>query len=133
MNSAIAVDRVVNELDHARLQKIGVKGMPSDLADLLENADLVAPRAISGDRVSMYSLVEVQDSRSASKQKLTLCYPEDAEPANGFISVLSPVGTSLLGLKVGSTATWRSPTGEKCQLKVLRILFQPEASGDYIT
>lgn len=133
MNFANAVGRLVNELDHARLRKIGPERLTPELTAILENADLVPPQLIRADRVTMYSMVEVQDSRSAYKQRLTLCYPEDTDAANGFISVLSPVGTCLLGLKVGASATWLSPLGEECQLKVLGVLFQPEASGDYTT
>lgn len=107
--------------------------MPAELADCLELADLVSSRDMHPDRVSMYSQVEIEDSKSSVRQKLVLCYPADAEPAQGFISVLSPVGASLLGLRLGSTASWKTPNGEECRATVTAILFQPEASGDYTT
>ncbi|MFO1333096.1 MAG: GreA/GreB family elongation factor, partial [Rubrivivax sp.] len=46
--------------------------------------------------------------------------------------VLSPVGSSLLGLQVGDVAQWRTPTGEAKAAEVVAVLFQPEASGDYV-
>lgn len=67
------------------------------------------------------------------ERTLTICYPGDAEPTLGFISVLSPVGASLLGLSVGATAHWHTPTGDVCTAEVAALLFQPEASGDYTT
>jgi regulator of nucleoside diphosphate kinase len=63
-------------------------------------------------------------------QVVTLCYPQDAEPAAGFISVLSPVGISLLGLRA-DVARWQTPHGEECAAVIECIQFQPEASGDY--
>jgi regulator of nucleoside diphosphate kinase len=88
---------------------------------------------MSPDVVTMYSQVLLCDPRTGRQRKLTLCYPSDAEPAAGFVSVLSPVGSSLLGLRVGATARWRTPLGDTVEAEVLAILFQPEASGDYTT
>ena len=45
--------------------------------------------------------------------------------------MLSPVGSALLGLRVGSVARWRTPSGEDKVAEILGILFQPESSGDY--
>jgi regulator of nucleoside diphosphate kinase len=81
----------------------------------------------------MYSRVELVDVHTHRRQVLTICYPQDAEPAAGFISVLSPVGISLLGLKVGDVAKWHTPHGEECAAVVEGIQFQPEATGDYVT
>ena len=79
----------------------------------------------------MYSLVEVEDLHTGRRQQLTVCYPGDAEAAAGFVSVMSPVGSSLLGLKTGSIARWQTPSGEQGAAQIVSILFQPEASGDY--
>ena len=79
----------------------------------------------------MNSQVLVEDVANRRARKLTLCYPQDAEPAAGFISVLSPVGTGLLGLQVGATARWRNPLGGDAAAEVIAVLFQPEAIGDY--
>jgi regulator of nucleoside diphosphate kinase len=47
------------------------------------------------------------------------------------VSVLSPVGSALLGLRVGSIARWSTPAGDEKAAEILAILFQPESSGDY--
>ncbi len=133
MCSMATTDRTITELDFVRLKKLGGGDMPPEISDCIELAELVAPRDIQPDRVSMYSQVEIEDSGSGVRQKLVLCYPADAEPAAGFISVLSPVGASLLGLRLGSVASWKTPNGEACSARVTAILFQPEASGDYTT
>ena len=45
---------------------------------------------------------------------------------------MSPVGASLLGQTVGSVARWSTPAGDERAAEVVAILFQPEASGDYV-
>jgi hypothetical protein len=72
------------------------------------------------DVVTMYSQVLLQDTRSGQRNTLTLCYPADAEPAVGFVSVLSPVGSALLGLRVGST---RREHPASCQRDGARLIF----------
>jgi regulator of nucleoside diphosphate kinase len=47
--------------------------------------------------------------------------------------VLSPVGMSLIGLRLGATAKWRTPGGEEGSAQIAEILYQPEASGEYTT
>jgi regulator of nucleoside diphosphate kinase len=81
----------------------------------------------------MYALVEIEDLPTQHRQKLVVCYPGDAEPGAGFVSVLSPVGMGLLCLKAGETARWHTPGGAEAAARVVAILFQPEASGDYTT
>ena len=81
----------------------------------------------------MNSVVQVLDPRSGRTQDLTLCYPAEAQAEQGRISVLSPVGLSLLGRAVGSAAVWQTGAvaagGAPLQIQALR--YQPEASGDF--
>jgi regulator of nucleoside diphosphate kinase len=79
----------------------------------------------------MYTQVVLRDVESGGQSKLVLCYPADAEPAAGFVSVLSPLGASMLGLGVGAVARWLTPAGEERAAEILSILFEPESSGDY--
>jgi regulator of nucleoside diphosphate kinase len=132
MFAAMTGERTLTELDFARLMLRGGQ-LPAELESSFEFPRVVASRDIPADVITMYSQVEIVDPLSQRRQKLTICYPRDAEPALGFISVLSPVGASLLGLSVGATAHWRTPTGDLCTAEVAALLFQPEASGDYTT
>src|SRR5690606_26184207 len=131
MSAILSGERVLTELDFARLARLDDGRLPDDLAAGLAAADLTASREVPADVVTMYSQVVIRHGGTGTRQKLTLCYPEDAEPAEGFISVLSPVGTSLLGLRVGATARWQTPHGDERCATIESILFQPEASGDY--
>lgn len=129
--STLSVERTLTELDFARLSKLAHNNAPQWVTDLLDGVDILDAREVSSDTVTMYSTVECQDLNSGRRQQLTVCYPNDAEPAIGFVSVLSPVGCSLLGLRVGDVARWKMPSGEDGGAQVLSVLFQPEASGDY--
>ena len=126
-------DRVVTELDFVRLHKLGTQRMPAGFPDALDLAEQVPSPQVPPDVVTMYSQIEILEDGDPQPRRITLCYPDDAEPAQGFISVLSPVGASLLGLRVGAQADWLTPWGEPRTARVLAILFQPEASGDYTT
>jgi regulator of nucleoside diphosphate kinase len=126
-------ERLLTELDFVRLNKLRGGNFPHELVDVLDSLDLVASREVPPDTVTMYSQVIVEDLVSGKRQKLTLCYPVDAEPEQGFISVLSPVGAALLGQRVGAIARWQTPAGQACAAEVSTLLFQPEASGDYTT
>ena len=59
----------------------------------------------------------------------SLVYPEEEAPLLGKVSVLSPMGTALLGARVGDEVCWVAPDGPVAAT-VMRMLYQPEAAGD---
>lgn len=126
-------ERTLTELDFVRLNKLTGGHPPPALADLLDVADVLPSREVPADIVTMYAQVEIEDLPTRHRHKLVVCYPVDAAPSAGFISVLSPVGMGLLGLKAGATARWHTPGGEENTARVVAVVFQPEASGDYTT
>ena len=131
--------RTITDLDHVRifnlLRRQGTAGQsPAQaeaLAELIDAADQVPPQQIAGDIVTLYSALRVSDADGATARRPTLCYPAAADVAQGMISVLSPLGTALLGLRVGELARWRGIDGKPAELRLLAIEYQPEASGDY--
>ena len=129
--------RVLTELDHIRISKLLQRpGLSPDIAagvdDLIHSAELISSYQVPANVVTMYSQVLIADGQTGEERKLTLCYPHDADVAAGFVSVLSPVGAGLLGLKKGRLARWRTPDGATATAKIVDILFQPEESGDYL-
>ena len=50
-----------------------------------------------------------------------LVYPAQADIAQGRISVLTPVGTALIGLRAGQSITWRTRDGRKQVLTIVRV------------
>lgn len=134
METQSLAERTLTEIDHVRLIRLAsVSSTHASEAvqEVLDNCDLVPSAEVPSNVVTMYTQVLLQDDTGAAPQRVTLCYPGDAEPAEGFISVLSPLGTSLLGLRVGDIARWSTPAGAQREARVLEVLFQPEATGDY--
>ncbi len=139
MSSVLDFERTLTDLDHVRLKSLIRRNLPDRLSssrthqieDTLDACAVVPARRVSPDVVTMYSQVLLLDRASGERTRVTLCYPADAEPSEGFISVLSPLGWSLLGMRVGQLARWSTPSGSERTAEVLAILFQPEASGDY--
>ncbi|GAA6130388.1 nucleoside diphosphate kinase regulator [Halopseudomonas sabulinigri] len=133
MNKSPAI--VMTRLDVQRLEKV-LDNMqaPLDLLEALEDevlrARVVSHKRIASDVVTMNSTVRFSDEASEREFVLTLVYPEQAGRP-GTISILAPVGIALLGLKVGQSINWQGPQGRPLKLKIMDILYQPEASGDY--
>jgi regulator of nucleoside diphosphate kinase len=78
----------------------------------------------------MNSSIEVRDLDSGEIYDFELCYHRDADGCNGKLSVLAPLGLALLGTRVGDIVEWPVPAGMR-RLKILKVLYQPEAAGDW--
>ena len=78
----------------------------------------------------MNSTVVLTDLDTREEETYTLVYPENADTAQGKVSILAPIGTAMLGYRVGDVFEWEVPAGKR-RLKVEKIVYQPEASGDY--
>jgi regulator of nucleoside diphosphate kinase len=138
MNTPIPGERTLTELDHVRIAALLRRAPASlDVQALVDEADLVASRDVAPDVVTMYSQVVVADVEGAdvgaARRALAVCYPPDADPDAGFLSVLSPLGAALVGRRVGDRVRWATPDGATHEAEVVAVLFQPEASGDYTT
>ena len=134
METQSPIERTLTQIDYARLTRLAPlseREAYGAVQALLENSDLVASAIVPATVVTMYTQVLLQGDAGTAPYKVTLCYPDDAEPSQGFISVLSPLGASLLGLRVGDVARWRTPFGGERKARIVEVLFQPEANGDY--
>jgi regulator of nucleoside diphosphate kinase len=113
--------------DHERLSglvRAAMNNMPdmaSGLADEIERAHVMAKGRHPIDVVSMGSEVKFRDDTSGKIQKVFLVYPGQADISQDKISVLTPIGTALIGLQVGSSITWETRTGELKRLTVLEV------------
>lgn len=130
----------ITEVDRQRLEKLVEVAGERDrllshenlrrLEHELERAETVAPEDVPGDVITMRSKVRLRDLNTGEGMIYTLAFPTEANYGEGKISVLAPVGTAMLGYRVGDTIEWQVPSGLR-RLKVMEILYQPEAAGDY--
>ena len=128
-------ERMLTKADHVRLRRLAAQLQPAAsqaVRPLLERSYLVPSPAIPASVITMHTQVLLQDDFRGESSRITLCYPADAEPARGFVSVLSPMGGSLVGAAGGDVVRWRTVGGEHRASRVVEVLFQPEAQGDYV-
>lgn len=126
---------IITAPDHARLSDMIAFGNLSQrehgeahaLEAELERAEIVAPDAVPPDVITMNSRAELLDIDTGERMEFTLVFPDEADVAEGKISVLAPVGTGMLGYRVGDTFERRAPYGTR-RLKVIAVSFQPEAA-----
>ncbi|MDC9594483.1 nucleoside diphosphate kinase regulator [Xenorhabdus sp. IM139775] len=128
---------MINELDAERLDSLLEQSafantrIADALNEELDRAEIVAPADIPADVVTMNSEIRFIDLGSNEERVRTLVYPAALQDSTQHLSVMAPLGAALLGLRVNDEITWQLPNGEKTRLKVLEILYQPEAAGEY--
>lgn len=109
-------------------QAMGPSDYLEGLQAELERAEVVDPEGVPRNVVTMNSTVKLRDLSTDEIETYTLVFPERADIANDKLSVLAPVGTAILGQRVGDVLRWRVPGGWR-RFKVERVLYQPEREG----
>ena len=89
----------------------------------LERAFVVPEDAIPAGVVTLYSHVRYHDEHAGVTRRIQIVLPQDADVAQGKVSVLAPVGAALLGLEVGQVIDWTFPAGEMRRLRVEEVLY----------
>ena len=96
----------------------------------MEHARVVAPAAVPADVITMNSRARLRDLETGEEVTYTLVFPSQASIDDGRISVVAPIGTAMLGHRVGDVFEWEVPAGS-VRYKVEAVLYQPEAAGQY--
>jgi regulator of nucleoside diphosphate kinase len=96
----------------------------------LEHACVVAPANVPPDVITMNSKARLRDLDTGEEMVFTLVFPSNASIEHDKISVVAPIGTAMLGQRVGDEFEWEVPAGS-VRLRVEEVLYQPEAAGDY--
>ena len=132
-------DIIITELDYTRLcntinlsrqkQSSEFKNIEA-LGSEIKRAKKVDSKKITPEVITMNSLFEVSDLDNNRLMELKLVYPAEADFNKGHISVLSPLGSALIGYKIGDTISFDVPKGKK-SVRINKILYQPEANGEF--
>ena len=104
----------------ARAAASRMPDVASVLTEELARARVLAERRLE-QTVCMGSEVEFRDDTTGKIQTVTLVYPGDADISQRRISVLTPVGTALIGLSAGDSITWETRSGDVKRLTVLQV------------
>lgn len=116
-------DIIITTTDLERLRPL-LDLHDSPAAELLDaelhRARIVEPERVPTDVVTMNSEVVYEDCETSATRTVRVVFPKDADADRGRISVLAPIGSALLGLRVGQSITWRVPNGTK-RLRVVDV------------
>mgnify|MGYP000953017024 CR=1 FL=1 len=129
----------VTDYDMERLQKL-IEGTQhwnqkdreylAHLEEELERAVVVASNKMPPNVVTMNTQLQVRDLGSGQEMSVQLVFPSEADFEKGKISILAPIGTAIIGYREGDIVEWKVPAGTR-RLKIEKIVYQPEAAGDY--
>lgn len=125
---------VISTLDMERLEAL-LDSLPAAQARAQEallaelaRADVVEPHDMPADVVTMNSRVRfVLDD--GEEFDMSLAYPKDMDGGADKLSILTPVGNALLGLRAGESITWARPDGTPFAVTVRDVVYQPEREG----
>ncbi len=103
----------------ARLALLSVERRMRYLTKRIDSAIVQAPENRPRDRVGFGATVEVLDEDGA-RHRFVIVGEDEADPARGLISWVSPLARALLDSEVGDEVRWRRPKGDAA-LEIVRI------------
>lgn len=113
--------------DHSRLRLLVSAAMHTRSSAALEKlrgelnrATILDPSAVPPDVVTMGAHVRFEDLSTGEIEAYTLTFPDRADIAQGRLSILTPVGTALIGYREGDIVEWPTPGGVR-RLKIHRV------------
>lgn len=125
----------ISSLDLERIENLMMsdrfRNLPqiASLQEELERAAIVEPQEMPPNVITMNSKARFADEATKEEFELTLAYP-DAAGGDDKVSIFAPIGSALLGLSEGQSISWQVPGGRR-QLRVLKVVSQPEAQGQF--
>jgi regulator of nucleoside diphosphate kinase len=128
---------IISSLDLQRLERL-LESQPAEaraayaaLMEELERATVVDPGAMPPTVVTMNSSVRFRTEPDGKEFERTLVYPGGVDGSAEKVSVLAPIGSAMLGLSVGDSIEWPAPRGGTMTVRIMEILYQPEAAGEF--
>ena len=129
----------MTELDAVRLKNLIIscrndkKTDTKNLQFLLNEigrAEITKSKQIAPDIVTMNCIIEIYNYQSNKDLTVKLVYPTEADYKTGNVSILSPLGSALLGYREGDRVCFDAPGGN-VEVYITSITYQPEANGQY--
>jgi regulator of nucleoside diphosphate kinase len=105
-------------------------GFRDRLERRLAAAEVIDRGSVPRSLVTMNSLVGLRDVAINQKFSCTLVYPDEADVVKHKVSVAVPLGTGMLGARVGDMIQCTTPSGTR-SLRIEHVFYQPEAARDF--
>lgn len=122
--------RIYKAITDAKNSKTINSNEAEKLLSELSKAEIVPSEKIDKDVVTMNSEVKLFFENTQKEQSFKIVYPQDANLKENKISIFSPIATALIGYKIGDEIEWIVPGG-MTKIKIVDLIYQPEASGDF--
>jgi regulator of nucleoside diphosphate kinase len=121
-------EKLKKKLDDERKSGQGLTPAMRKLEQEINDAEVIDSTKIPQNVITMRSRAILH--LNEEDIEVSLVYPEEEDWSLNKLSVLSPIGTAILGYKEGDVVEWEVPSGIT-QIQIKQVLYQPEAAGDY--
>lgn len=91
------------------------------LLEEIERADLHDPDTLPAGAIRLGSEIEFVEERTRRRRRVKLVLPVDADIAEGRVSILTPIGAALYGLKAGDAIDWPDIEGKERRITIKRV------------
>ncbi len=123
----------LSEEDHNVLNHLVRKLSPkidtvSRLRSEIERAIVIEESYIPDEAIGLNSEIEIEDIETGEVEKYTITLPAQADFEQGRLSVLTPLGTGLLGYETGDEIEWPTPGGVR-RIRIRNVLRSPIETG----
>jgi regulator of nucleoside diphosphate kinase len=132
----LSPDIVLSTEDYRKLTELAHAGIniastvADDLLYELDRANVLSPDQLPTDVVRMGSRVRYRTAADGEERDVTLVFPAEADITRSRVSVMTPVGAALIGLRKGQSITWITRDGRKQVLTVTGV-WQSPPRGDH--
>ncbi|OCC05168.1 nucleoside diphosphate kinase regulator [Labrys sp. WJW] len=117
---------IVNDVDFERLTQLATSALDrfpevaEALLGELDRAEIVPALQVGNNVVQIGSIVTFE-TEGGIVREVKLVYPGEADIAEGKVSILTPIGTALLGLSPGQSISWKARDGREHELRVTAV------------
>ena len=115
---------IISESDYRRLSHlvdVSRSTATYELDEELAKADICPDESLPGSVVALYDSVVFRDMKTDAEKTVTIVMPWESSVAKLRISILSPVGTALIGEPLGAIINWPLLNDRSAQLKIVEI------------
>lgn len=119
------IHMIDTEADALTNLAMGIEDRLPQVSELLLNeiarATLHPAARIPANVVTMHAMVRFIDQASGKEYSYQLVYPKEADISASRISILTPVGAGLIGLREGQSILWPDREGNERELTIVKV------------